>query len=845
MHSCRQHFCGQYLFNRYLFNRYLFNLGRITCLVIFLLFVSTNPARPESPSLLDTQNAEISKLYEEGRYTEGVALARRYLAEWEQRLGPDSPEACSIASNLGPLLTAAGDLEAAGEAHRRAIACLEATSGPQSEDLASALNNYGQHLGFIADFGRAEVALRESLRLLRLNLGDDHIYVAITLNNLGINQQNQGNPVAAERTLREAVARLKTSLGSAHQYTATAVNNLGRLLVDQGALSEAEPLLREALAVRDSVLGPDHEETAIGRRDLGRLYFQQNRLAEAEEALRNALRAFIAVGGPRHPDVAMTRHDLARVLAAARRPQEAREQWEQALALNREHYEDSHSSVVQIERELGELDFATGNPSDGLAHFLTAAEAFEKGRALTGEGLSRATYLDSPWRQVAAARLLAGDEAGAWQALTRTQGRVLADALYPGGADPLYPGGTDPLAIDDGTVVIGWLDVDPGHGLHAWAYALRAGQVHWYPLADPESHGAAAGDLRESLAAPGSQARLRQRAFTVWRQRVAPLDKELAGARRVMVVPSGPMLGVPLAALLDADGRWLADRFPIFSSPSIAYSSWVRQAPARTAGPALLVGDPLLRAEGRTQPPTGTQPPTLVQGPSLSDDIIRGAAHGVREDLARLPSLPGTRQEILGLVAQWDSCLVLLGADATEEAVVDLAAADRLAGFRVLHFATHALVDANDADASALVLSQTGLREPLGLLASGDRVCDGLITSGEIAAEWRLDADLVVLSACNSALGRQVVGEGLVGFAHVFLRRGARAVLASQWSVPDRAARLFMNAFYRHWRTEGLTRAAALAAARRDLRNHRDADGRCPYGHPYYWASFELVGDER
>ena len=110
---------------------------------------------------------------------------------------------------------------------------------------------------------------------------------------------------------------------------------------------------------------------------------------------------------------------------------------------------------------------------------------------------------------------------------------------------------------------------------------------------------------------------------------------------------------------------------------------------------------------------------------------------------------------------------------------------------------------------------------------------------------WQLDADLVVLSACNSALGREVVGEGLVGFAHAFLRTGARSVLVSQWSVPDRATLEFMTAFYGAWQGEKLSRADALAQARRQLRDYRDADGRRPYVHPYYWAPFVLVGDER
>jgi len=796
-------------------------------LVVVLGALGAGAQPPEASPELAAQNDSVAVLYGEGRYADGLALAREYRRAWIDSLGPGCPEACSMASNLGPLLTQLGDLDAAETAHREAVDCLRRTFGPESEELASALNNYGSHLGFLADFARAELALHESLRLLRLHYGEDHVYVAITLNNLGVNQQNQGNPVAAERTMRDAVERLRASLGADHPVTATAVNNLGRLLAARGDVAAAEPLLREALAVRDSVLGPAHPETAIGRRDLGRLRLRQDRFRDAEAEFRAALAVFLAAPDPDPADVAMSRHELARALAGQARRTEARAEYEAALALAADLYEPGHSTLIQIPRELGELALAEGRLDVALARFREACDAFEAGRTRSGDGLSRATYLDNPWRHLAAARLLADDEQGAWEALARSQGRVLADALFPDGAPE--------LDLPRGTAVIGWLDLDAGDGPRAWGWTLRDGAVRWHELPDARATAADASALRDALAAPGSPSRLRPLARAVYRRRVAPLAADLAGVDHVIVVPAGSMLGVPVGALVDDGGRRLADRWTLSYAPSPDVLAWLRAWPDAAAGRALFVGDPSLR---RTDG-------LAASARRPADDVIRGAVHGLSEDLARLPGLPGTRLEVQTLAADWPGSLVLLGADADEAALADLAAADALRGFRVLHFATHALVDAADADASSLVLSQTGLPDPLRVLAEGGRVQDGLVSAGEIVADWRLDADLVVLSACNSALGRSVTGEGLVGLAHAFLRVGARSVLVSQWSVPDRATQLFMTAFYRAWRADGLSRAAALARARRVLRDHRDADGRRPYGHPYFWAPFVLVGDGR
>ena len=784
---------------------------------------------PELAPELEAQNEKVAGLYSEGRYADALELAREYLDHWEATLGEESPEWCSMYSNLGVLLTANGDMEAAEAAHRRGLACLRRTFPPESGDLASALNNYGSHLGFIADFGRAELALEESIRLLRLSLGEDHPYVAITLNNLGVNQQNQGNLVAGERTMRIALERLRASLGEDSPTTATAANNLGRLLAARGEFAEADPLLREALRVRESQLGDEHRHTCIGRRDLGRLMMRQDRPAEAEPHFREALAAFVATMGEEHPDVAMCRHELGRSLAAQSRHDEAERELAASLAIYEKNFEDGHSALVELQSELGEIDFARGRLEEARERFLAATAAYELGRSQTGTGLSRATYLDSPWFPLAALHLESGDEDEAWRAFEQAQGRVLEESLIPeSGAD----GGKRRAA---GTVLIGWLDVELGSETRSWAWSLRDERVRWHRLAGDDQRDDAIRAFRESIASPGPLGPLRSHAREVWRRRLAPLENELADARQVVVVPSGSMLGVPVGALVDDRDRWLGDRWTLSYAPSAEFYDWTRSLPPLAPGPGLFVGDPVL--PGAIALADGSRRP--------SNDVIRGASHGLRESIDALPPLPGTREEVRILAGDWPQSTALLGLDASEGNLQAMAEEERLREYRVLHFATHALVDAEDADASALVLSQDDLPGALALLESGERIVDGIVTSREIIEQWRLDADLVVLSACNSALGRAIVGEGLVGFAHAFLRVGARSTLASQWSVPDRATLEFMTTFYRLWRGDGLSRAEALAAASRSLREHVDERGRLLYEHPYYWAPFVLVGDDR
>jgi len=166
---------------------------------------------------------------------------------------------------------------------------------------------------------------------------------------------------------------------------------------------------------------------------------------------------------------------------------------------------------------------------------------------------------------------------------------------------------------------------------------------------------------------------------------------------------------------------------------------------------------------------------------------------------------------------------ILLGRDATEEAIKSLAPQARR-----LHFACHGLLDERFPLNSALAFSIPDHVE--------EGHDNGLLQAWEIFEDLRLDADLVTLSACDSGLGKEMGGEGLVGLVRAFQFAGARSVLASLWSVSDVSTADLMKRFYGYLR-EGRSKDEALRAAQTDLIRSRD------FAHPYYWAAFQLTGD--
>ncbi|HPG40850.1 MAG TPA: CHAT domain-containing protein [bacterium] len=151
--------------------------------------------------------------------------------------------------------------------------------------------------------------------------------------------------------------------------------------------------------------------------------------------------------------------------------------------------------------------------------------------------------------------------------------------------------------------------------------------------------------------------------------------------------------------------------------------------------------------------------------------------------------------------------------------------------YNIVHFATHAFVDTSFDAFSGLILS-TG----------NDSTDDGILMGYEIKS-IKLDCDLVTLSACETGRGKNVVAEGVLGLPRLFLSAGACAALVSHWKVDDRFTSLLMPEFYRYYLQKKMTRADALACARRNLLATADNANGLYYQHPFFWAAFTLYGD--
>ncbi len=320
---------------------------------------------------------------------------------------------------------------------------------------------------------------------------------------------------------------------------------------------------------------------------------------------------------------------------------------------------------------------------------------------------------------------------------------------------------------------------------------------------------------------------------------VRPVAELIEAHQRILFVPDRALHALPFAALVrSTDGggccSYLAEWRPSHTVLSATvYAQLTRARPDRTlpgrTRDAVAPGASLLVAFGDPDYPDSGDDPGAG-----GLELLRAVAAG--RDFAPLPA---SRLEVAAVASHFaGDRRIYLGREATEERAKQIGPEPRF-----VHFASHAFVDQRRPLDSGLVLS-------LPETPAGDRD-NGILQAWEILQSVRLDADLVVLSGCDTGGGREIAGEGLIGLSRAFQHAGARAVVASLWQVADLSAVAFMDRFYRHLK-QGRGRAEALRAAQLELlaapvELPRGDGRRLPFdaSHPRHWAGFQLIGDGR
>ena len=724
-------------------------------------------------------------------------------------VGEQGGEAATL-SNIGGVYSDLGEEDKALEFYNQALLLSQAVGDRGGE--ATTLNNIGLIYDDLGEKDKALEFYNQALPLLRA-VGDRG-GEATTLTNIGAVYNSLGEKQQALEFYNQALL-LSQAVGDRGGEAAT-LNNIGAVYNSLGEKQQALEFYNQALPLRRAVGDRDGEATTLS--NIAFLQRSQGNLDEALSQIEAAikiiedLRTKIGSQELRASYFATVQNyyqfyiDLLMQLH-----QQNPNQGYDAKALQASESARARSLVEQL-TEAG-LDLKTG-----LAPAL-AAEEKRLTQALNAADQKRLNLVNDPQGYSNADLEAVKAEIDALlqqlqtlEAKIRQANPAYANLKYP---QPLTLEEIQSKILDDNTLLLQYALGEE----RSYLFLVSKTDLKTYELPAKAEIEAAVEQYRALLQSPNFTNLSQGQKLS--QMLLGPIAGELKG-QRLAIVGNGKLQLLPFAALPWGSGANLAPllasheivTLPSATSLAVQRQQW-QNRPAATQAVAVLA-DPVFKAN---DPRLGNNSLQADAGDlSQFDSLIRNSCG----DFERLPHTATEAEQILALVpdAQEFSALGF-------EANYATATSPHLRDYQIVHFATHGCIQDNPL-LSNLALSFFD--------ANGQKAETSLLKLQDIY-NLELNADLVVLSACQTGTGKEVQGEGVVGLTRGFMYAGARRVTVSLWSVNDRATASLMSDYYRQMLERGLDPAAALRQAQLAMWQSES------YRAPYYWAAFTLQGD--
>lgn len=824
------------------------------------------------------------------------------------------PPKVAAASLIGPVMSLAwnawlaGHREVAAARFRELVELQERIYGPKSDSLATILQMVGsnwQRAGEPARakpwFDRAEAIFRETLDRADANPNTPDTRLKLLRSGLAGLLLARGDYDAAWPLYQRLAHEAAKASGPLSTAAAGALWPLSQIARAQGRYGAAAKLLRKIAKIYRKTLGPSQVSGPLAV--LGEVLRERGDFAGAEQLVRKLLKLYAKTYGPRHPLTANQWERLAILELARGRAAKAVAHLRRAYAILAPHIAlamatgteaDNRSYMEAIAYQVDIAVTANVAFAPDAADFALGVVLRRKARALDaatdslGTLRRRATPTDRKLLdELASARaqlarlLLRGPKGGSVkereariQALQRTVRRLEGEArersaAFRAQSQPVTLARVRAALPKDGALleIVSYHPLDPRGRwgaakvpAHYAAYVLRAdgAPVAWAELGPAAAIDAKVQTLRAALSSP-ARTDFRQASRAVFDAVMAPVLGQLAQVRRLLVAPDGALNLVPFAALVDAEDRYLLQRFEIsYLSSGRDLLRLQVHVPPRHRAEIFAAPD-----FGQASAPAPTSSPEPAPPEASPSQPSRGRrARGF--SMTAWSPLPGTAREAQALEHVLAGAHVHTGAAATEGAIKGVE------GPRLLHVATHGFFLPAPKQAAGgppqppggagAAGGAAGPGGPgLGRAGGGPAAARGenpLLRSGLIFAQAnRLDSgqddgvltaleatgldlwgtELVVLSACETAVGEVRVGQGVDGLRRALIIAGAESQLMSLWQVDDEATRALMTDYYKRLK-RGAGRAQALRQVQLKMM-------RAPHtAHPFYWAAFIPAG---
>jgi CHAT domain-containing protein/Tfp pilus assembly protein PilF len=851
------------------------------------------PPKQEHPDYANSLNNLAILYYQMGQYDKALPLYEQALAIRKKVLGEEHRGYANSLNNLAILYYQMGQYDKALPLYEQALAIRKKVLGEEHPSYAFSLNNLAALYVEIGQYDKALPLYEQALAIRKKVLGEEHPDYAQSLNNLAILYVEIGQYDKALPLYEQASAIYKKVLGEEHPSYASSLNNLAILYSDMGQYDKALPLYEQALAINKKVLGEEHPYYANSLNSLANLYYQMGQYNKAQPLFEQALAIRKKVLGEEHPDYAQGLNKLANLYEKMGNPTLASALFSESATRTLQYLNQTYTTLSEGEKltflnnaspqfnYLPSLLFIQNTRSSSFIHQLyttqltlkgmvledqqtvlssirksrdsTALKLYERWRfnkAFLGKQLllpinKRVSYMDSLQKVTNQMEQELSRRSATFHSVQQSHtltSKDIAQKLQTGEA-----------AVEFISFQLHRNKLTDSILYAALVLLPQDSNAHFIPLFEQKALQhllALKGNVESTINKlyPGNTASSAVPSLgdslyqLVWK----PLEPYFKDIHTVYFAPTGLLNRVAFGALQVDASHLLIDKYQlnqVLSTRSVALPTLVDQKP-RTAsvwGNITYNNTEDLASVPNTKGLSSAD--TSISAFNLYTWDSRGSRGGGWNPLPyskeEMDSVKGVLTKA-GIAVSTSS-----GTQATEEAFQALDGKSP----QVLHLATHGFFlpaaqnkrSEFEAGGGAFTVQQNPMFRSGLVLAGGNHTWqgepvaagreDGILTAYEIAQMDLNNTDLVVLSACETALGDVQGSEGVIGLQRALKMAGVKQMIMSLWDVPDKTTMELMDLFYHNWLSGQSTREALRSAQLKMKEKYS----------PYYWAAFVVV----
>jgi len=769
---------------------------------------------------------------DKGDYDRAISYFERSLKLKLVILGENHPDVAICYNNLGVAYKDKGNYERAILYYENALKINIAVHGENHPSIASNYSNIGGIYDSKGDYDRAIFYHEKALKIRIAVLGYNHPETAVSYNNLGEEYRAKGDYDKAILFYEKSLKIKSVALGNKHPDFATSYNNLGNAYLGKGNYKRAIEYYKEALAINKET--KRDQDTILFSQNLGLTYTDSKQYKDAYTSFLSGIETIEKV---RKMNLSGGTDFTSRNISSY------------YYASTSGYLENDLNSMFNVSERMramgyierlslkGAIDAARIDSAQGKL-LLKIKDDIERLSLLRQKLVSMEVYkmnIEQKKERDKQLEQTSKDLAQAEIDFTKLDKEFMKNEKYKLLRDTAVVSVPEAQKIcgKDRAIVEYIIPEKPDKYLKPYAIIITGNNIKAVELDSGYDYSVQIEKYRKAIK-DVKQKESDQLGAELYAKLIEPVYSfiNVNDIKKLTIVPDGSLAFLPFDSIKTKDNRYLSERYELNLTPSITVTSMIKNRKYDKRNNLMAFGGGIYSSAGESK----TRGESSFRGiivETLNKEKLAAKAYNTPVDYYNAQQigwadLPGTEREVSAInekIFGKKNTEVFTGSKVSEENLKSMSKSGKLKEYSSIHLACHGYYDPEYPGYSAIVFSEVSGK----LKDSKD---DGYMSVEETAL-LNLRSDIVVLSACETGLGRMVSGDGVIGLTRAFQVAGSNGVLVTLWPVSDEATEEFMISFYKKVK-EGISYSEALVKVKEEFRKSVN------YSAPYFWAGFVL-----